>query len=367
MKKLLKQIVFIVILFSYLNSISINNLFADENNTEITILKNKLEKIENNQYKLKNNIEEIKNDIDNNKNNLKILEKNISKKIENNNIETNKNIESVDSKIQTINSELENNAIKFQNELTQINSNLNNSLKKLESKLTEQRSFFEKNINILQNDYRYSQKYLKFFNSYFLFITFIIFLTILFLFASYFYLKKSFLEIIAQIHKEKNTFKNDLTDELARIRNSFDNEIFMADCKLVELLEQFLIVKKQQEDIINLAQPDHSLILKIADEISRINKNIQNMDSDTKGLKQLVAAVDKVVDSLMANGYEIVDMLNKPYDKGMKAQTTFKSNENLKQNEFLISRIIKPQVNYQGKMIQAAHIEVSFNDSLAEN
>jgi hypothetical protein len=35
--------------------------------------------------------------------------------------------------------------------------------------------------------------------------------------------------------------------------------------------------------------------------------------------------------------------------------------ENLQKDEKIISKIIKPQVNYNDKMIQAAQIEVSMN------
>ena len=52
-------------------------------------------------------------------------------------------------------------------------------------------------------------------------------------------------------------------------------------------------------------------------------------------------------------------MLGKPYQAGMKAAVTFVTDDTLEPGQQIISRIIKPQVNYKQVMIQAAQIEVS--------
>jgi hypothetical protein len=83
------------------------------------------------------------------------------------------------------------------------------------------------------------------------------------------------------------------------------------------------------------------------------------MDESIKGFKQLSASVRKLEQSLNANHYELEDLLNKPFDIGMNLQANFISDENLKEGESIITRIIKPQINYKGKLIQAAQVEVS--------
>jgi hypothetical protein len=55
-------------------------------------------------------------------------------------------------------------------------------------------------------------------------------------------------------------------------------------------------------------------------------------------------------------------MLNKPYDQGMKVSANFRPDESLKAGEQIITRIIKPQVNYNDIMIQAAQVEVSVGE-----
>ena len=104
---------------------------------------------------------------------------------------------------------------------------------------------------------------------------------------------------------------------------------------------------------------DHSFAKRVADEIVRITTNLSRMDSNIKGYKQLSASVRKLEQSLNSNGYELEDLLNKPYNNGMNLQANFVVDENLNEGESIITRIIKPQINYKGKLIQAAQVEVS--------
>lgn len=107
--------------------------------------------------------------------------------------------------------------------------------------------------------------------------------------------------------------------------------------------------------------PDHSLALKVADEIVRIELNMSRMGSSIKGYKQLSKAVERIKDNFNANGYEIVDMLGKPYNEGMKVTANFVADEDLEEGKQIITGITKPQINYNGQMIQAAQITVSQN------
>ena len=104
---------------------------------------------------------------------------------------------------------------------------------------------------------------------------------------------------------------------------------------------------------------DHSFAKRVADEIVRMKTNLSRMDESIKGFKQLNASARKLEQSLNSNHYELEDLLNKPYDNGMNLQATFVEDENLQEGESIITRIIKPQINYKGKLIQAAQVEVS--------
>ena len=137
-------------------------------------------------------------------------------------------------------------------------------------------------------------------------------------------------------------------------------ESIKLDNKLLEIAERQMktpaIGNHQDTAVI-----DHSLALKVADEIVRIELNLSRMDVSIKGYKQLAKAVQRIKDNFQANGYEIVDMLGKPYNEGMKVIANFVSDENMEQGRQIITGIIKPQINYNGKMIQSAQITVSQN------
>lgn len=71
--------------------------------------------------------------------------------------------------------------------------------------------------------------------------------------------------------------------------------------------------------------------------------------------------VNDMKSKVINEGYEIVNMLGKPYHQGYKVIATFSEDENLPPNSQIITRVIKPQINYNGKMIQSSEIHVSQN------
>ncbi len=154
------------------------------------------------------------------------------------------------------------------------------------------------------------------------------------------------------------------TDVEAQIRNtkaSREEE----SVKLVEVWETLLKLQQEttkSQPVASSENADHSLALKVADEIIRIQKNLGRMDESTKGLKQLNSSVQRIQDNFASNGYELVDMLGKEYNDGMKVSANFVPSEDLETGKQIISRIIKPQVNFKGAMIQAAQIEVSVGE-----
>lgn len=163
------------------------------------------------------------------------------------------------------------------------------------------------------------------------------------------------------LKKQLNKEKTDLSDQIKKTSEILRDEQIKLDGELIKLLvtQMQLMNAERQNKLAKTEEVDHSLALKVADEIIRIQQNISNMDPNTKGLKQLAASVKRIQANFEANDYEIVDMLNKPYDAGMKVIANFKPDENLRPGEQIITRIIKPQVNYKGVMIQSAQIEVN--------
>ncbi len=148
-------------------------------------------------------------------------------------------------------------------------------------------------------------------------------------------------------------------DALQEAQKKLQEDSVQLDNKLLELLKKQ--ISSASAPTTSSSEVDHSLALKVADEIVRIEMNLSRMDASIKGFKQLSKAVERIKNNFLANGYEIVDMLGKPYNDGMKVTANFVPDDTLEVGEQRITSITKPQVNYNGKMIQAAQITVSQN------
>lgn len=109
------------------------------------------------------------------------------------------------------------------------------------------------------------------------------------------------------------------------------------------------------------AEPDHSLIITLADRITFMEMTLSKMDPHVRGYMQLSRSIRQMKDNLLANGYELVEMLGKSYDQGMKVIANFVEDDNLEEGKQIITGIVKPQINYNGVMIQAAQVTVSQN------
>ncbi len=155
-------------------------------------------------------------------------------------------------------------------------------------------------------------------------------------------------DIIERLNNTKSSIEESLISEFTKQTNTMGNEL--------QLLEAQKTNSSQQPS----KEIDHSLALKLASEINLIERNVKLMDVKTKGLKQLIASVSKLKDNLNANGYEMVELLGRPFHPGMKVIVTSSiPDENLETGVEVISKIIIPQVNYNGVMIQTAQLEVS--------
>lgn len=165
------------------------------------------------------------------------------------------------------------------------------------------------------------------------------------------------------LRKKQQTDKTDFIDQLSKTKSSIEENLVKEFGKQTDLMDAQLHLIEQQKTTLQAtpnAEPDHSLALKVASEINLIERNINLMDTKTKGLKQLQASVGKLKDNLSANGYEMPELLGKQFHQGMKVIVTSSiPDENLEKDSEIISKVLIPQVNYNDKMIQTAQIEVS--------
>ena len=155
-----------------------------------------------------------------------------------------------------------------------------------------------------------------------------------------------------------NSTKADLTQDISRARTEMDAGIVKIDQKLVESLSK--LSTEAPVTTTEGKEPDHSLALKVADEINRMENNLSRMDPAVKGHKQLTKSIERVRKNMKANGYELVALLGKPYDPGMKAEDVqIVPDDSLQEGEAIITRVSRPEIRYEGEVIQTSQIQVS--------
>lgn len=107
---------------------------------------------------------------------------------------------------------------------------------------------------------------------------------------------------------------------------------------------------------------DHSLVKKLVDRINFMEMTLHRMDSSVRGFNSLTNAINVIKIRLKDNNYEIVDWLGKQYDEGYNfAEVVFEDDFELEEGQRIISEVLQPQINFQGKMIQAAKVKVKQN------
>ena len=139
-------------------------------------------------------------------------------------------------------------------------------------------------------------------------------------------------------------------------QDKLENEAISLDTKLIQILEQKLEISQQVPFVTEAV--DHSLPLKLAEEIHRMRKRLNTME-ESHGTKVLNKRIDSLTDKINDLGYEIIKLEGEDFNEGMTVDANFIPDENLDEGKEIISRVIKPQINYKGKLIQPAKVEVA--------
>lgn len=166
------------------------------------------------------------------------------------------------------------------------------------------------------------------------------------------------------LKKQLSKEKMGLSDQIKRTSDSLREEQLKLDGQLIKLLDtqMQLMNEERQTSSAKTDDIDHSLALKVADEIVRIEKNLVRIEGNDKGVKPIQKALERIRDNFSASGYEMVQLLNKEYDVRDNIDViNFITDSNIPTNKKIITRIIRPQVNYNGVLIQKAQVDVSQN------
>lgn len=121
--------------------------------------------------------------------------------------------------------------------------------------------------------------------------------------------------------------------------------------------------KKNDNIIVGVTiEEENKFVVSLANELFRMYQNLQNMDSAIRGVNNLKNRVDSMMAIIRTKGYEITPLLGETYNEGYNMIASMELDEDLQPGTKVIKRVIKPQVNYNGKMLQAAEVIVAYNE-----
>lgn len=146
--------------------------------------------------------------------------------------------------------------------------------------------------------------------------------------------------------------------EIQRRQGILEEAVIGIDSHMATLVE---LATNRSAGALQQCGEDHELALKVADEIIRIELNLSRMDPALKGYKQLTKAVERIKNNFQAKGYEISSMLGQPYHEGMRIHADFVADESLTPGTSIITSVTKPQVVFNGQLIQKAIVTVTQN------
>ena len=160
-----------------------------------------------------------------------------------------------------------------------------------------------------------------------------------------------------------------LEQTISQVRSA-EEKTTQADTALADRLFEILTQLKVQQQSLSAVQPtavaaslpavpDHHLPLKLADEIHRMRKRLATLPEETKGLTPLKKSLERLENELLEQGYEIVDHQGMAYTENLSVNARFIPSDELAPDQQLITKVVSPQVNYQGILIRMADIEVS--------
>jgi hypothetical protein len=132
----------------------------------------------------------------------------------------------------------------------------------------------------------------------------------------------------------------------------------------------FIGIMKDMKGALDARQPvrkviverdvDHEPFVIACIEIVRMRRRLEKMDQ--KDIRQLMRSLERLETYYKEKGYDIVNYEGVYYHEGMNLKASFVPSEEIEKGVRIITKVIKPQINYKNSMIYSAEVEVSFGD-----
>ncbi len=134
--------------------------------------------------------------------------------------------------------------------------------------------------------------------------------------------------------------QTDVETQIRNTKKSLEEESLKLDAQLLDIINSQLKIKETEPGKLENGEKDHSLVLKVADEVTRILMNLEVMDKEIKGYKQLKKYSESILDNLKAYGYEIPQLIGMNYNSGMNMEPTLEFDDSIEIGKQIIKRML---------------------------
>lgn len=159
----------------------------------------------------------------------------------------------------------------------------------------------------------------------------------------------------------------EISETIRSAHTKLQEQALELDLRLTELYQRQLTTEttidtvRQEAAQLQKVETDHTLVLTIAGELTRIEQNLAFMDPKVRGVSQLRSRAAAIRSALAEKGYEIPVLIGTDYHEGDMMEAVMEEDESLDPGRMIIRRIIRPAVLYEGRMIQPAKAVVAYN------
>lgn len=163
------------------------------------------------------------------------------------------------------------------------------------------------------------------------------------------------------LSKRQKTDKTEVVNQLQQTKTELSQESAKLDIQLLDVIEKQL----QVADKLNATETaiDHTFHKNSANELQRIANYANTLAPESQEAIALQGSLGRLRNYFNASDYEISDFTGKEYDERipMKVKETFYE-ETLRKGSEVISKTLKPQIKFNGKVIQEAEVITKYNN-----
>lgn len=163
------------------------------------------------------------------------------------------------------------------------------------------------------------------------------------------------------LSKRQKTDKNQLSSIINNTKTELSQESAKLDVQLIEVIEKQLKVADKLNETESTV--DHTFHKNSANELQRIANYANTLDPESQEAVALQGSLGRLRNYFNSSDYEIIDFTGKDYDERipMKIKDTL-FEETLAKGSEVITRTLKPQIKYKGKVIQEAEVSTKYNN-----